>query len=101
MIDLNKVRENVVAYKEICKNKNKNVDVDKVLELDDKRKELQQKIDSLKYQQKEFAAKKDYDSAKNLKLKIQEIESEYSSVYVEYMELLKTLPNFIHEDTPI
>ncbi len=101
MIDLNKVRENIVEYKEICKNKNKDVDVDKVLKLDDSRKELQQKIDSLKHQQKEFAAKKDYDSAKNLKWEIQEIESEYSTVYGEYIELLKMLPNFVHEDTPI
>ena len=71
MIDLKKVHEDITGYKKICKNKNKDVDVDKLIFLDDQRKEFQQKIDSIKYQQKELAAKKDYDGAKLLKAEIQ------------------------------
>ncbi|HBB03956.1 TPA: hypothetical protein DCZ39_03580 [Patescibacteria group bacterium] len=61
MIDLKKVRDDIEGYKLICKNKNKNIDVDKILFLDDQRKQLQQKMDELKYQQKQFAEKKDYE----------------------------------------
>jgi seryl-tRNA synthetase len=61
MIDIKKVRENIDAYKQICKNKNKSVDVDLLLKLDDSRRELQKKVDDMKFQQKEFAAKKDFD----------------------------------------
>jgi seryl-tRNA synthetase len=71
MIDLKKVRDDVAAYKLICKNKRKDIDVDGILAKDDKRKEFQQKIDALKFQQKELAAKKDYDGAKALKGEIQ------------------------------
>jgi seryl-tRNA synthetase len=61
MIDLNKVRENLDEYKRVCKLKSKIVDVDLVLELDGKRKSMQAEIDNLKFQQKELAAKQDYE----------------------------------------
>lgn len=71
MIDLKKVRDNIEGYKKICEYKNKKINVEAVLAKDDQRKEFQQKIDVLKFQQKELAAKKDYDGAKALKAEIQ------------------------------
>ena len=71
MIDLKKVRDDIDGYKKICQHKGKKIDVDGILAKDDQRKEFQQKIDSIKYQQKELAAKKDYDGAKLLKAEIQ------------------------------
>jgi len=61
MIDLKKVRDDVVAYKNICEHKGKNIDVDAILAMDDQRKEFQQKIDELKFQQRQLAEKKDYE----------------------------------------
>lgn len=61
MIDIKKVREDIDAYKKICKYKNKKIDVDAILAKDDQRKDLQQRIDSSKFQQKELGAKKDYE----------------------------------------
>ncbi len=61
MIDIKKVRDDVKAYKLICQRKGKNIDVDAILAKDDQRKELQLKIDTMKHQQKEMAAKKDYE----------------------------------------
>lgn len=101
MIDIKKVRDNVDAYKQICKNKNKNVDVDLLLKLDDSRREAQKKIDDMKFQQKEFAAKKDFDWAKNLKSEIQKIEIDYDKVVEEFNKLMLSMPNFYHPNTPI
>jgi seryl-tRNA synthetase len=61
MIDLKKVREDVSAYKEICRKKKRNIDVDGLLALDDQRKLLQKQVDDLKYQQKQKADNKDYE----------------------------------------
>ena len=61
MIDINLVRADIAAYKKICENKNKKIDVDALLALDDKRKQLQQKLDSLKFEQRELGEKKDYE----------------------------------------
>jgi seryl-tRNA synthetase len=62
MIDLKKVRDDVEGYKLICKNKLRpEIDVDHILSLDDQRKELQKKIDDLKFQQRQLAEKKNYE----------------------------------------
>lgn len=62
MIDLKKVRDDIAAYKLICKHKLRpEIDVDLILSLDDQRKEAQQKVDELKFQQRQLAEKKDYE----------------------------------------
>ncbi len=101
MIDIKKVREDVAAYKQVCKNKNKDVDVDLMLSLDDQRRDLQKRLDDMKFQQKEFAAKKDFDWAKKLKSEIQKLELDYDKVVEEFNKLILTMPNFYHPDTPI
>ncbi len=102
MIDIKKVRENIDAYKQICKNKNKNIDVDLFLKLDDQRREFQKKIDDMKFQQKELGAKKDFDWAKNLKSEIQKLELEYDKVVEEFNKLNLSMPNTsLHPWVPI
>lgn len=101
MIDLKKICENIEWYKLVCKNKNKNVDVDRLIFLDDQRKQQQQKIDEIKFKQKQLAEKKDYEWAKTLKFEIQSLETEYNVVMQEFDSLMLTMPNFYHPNTPI
>ena len=83
MIDLKKVRDDVQAYKLICEKRHMNIDVDAVLALDDQRKALQLEVDQTKAQQKQLAAQKDYEWAKNLKTKIQELENKHWEIAKE------------------
>ncbi|MEI8092260.1 MAG: hypothetical protein WCG98_09095 [bacterium] len=102
MIDLKKVRDDIAAYKLICKHKRVDIDVDAILARDDKRKTLQKQIDELKCQQKALGAKKDYDAAKALKGDIQNIENEYDVIVDELNKDLLTMPNTaLHRDVPI
>ena len=102
MIDLKKVRDDVVAYKLICKHKGKNIDVDAIIAKDDKRKEFQKEIDALKFQQKELGTKKEYDAAKALKGDIQKLEDTYTTLVADLEKDLLTMPNTaIHPDVPI
>lgn len=101
MIDLNLVRKDIEGYKKVCKAKNKDINVDKVLQLDDTRKQLQQQIDKLKFQQKEHGKNKEYDQAKTLKTKIQILEEEYNTITTDLKKIHLTMPNFMHPDTPI
>jgi seryl-tRNA synthetase len=102
MIDLKKVRDDVAAYKLICKHKGKDIDVDGILAMDEQRKEFQQKIDGLKFQQRELAAKKDYDGAKALKEEIQTLEKQYETIVSELDTILLTMPNTaLHPEVPI
>lgn len=102
MIDLKKVRDDVEGYKLICKNKLRpEIDVDHILSLDDQRKELQKKIDDLKFQQRQLAEKKNYEWAKALKSDVQQLEDSYTKIQEEITPLLLSMPNFYHLDTPI
>ncbi len=102
MIDLKKVRDDIEAYKLICQHKGKKIDVDGILAKDDQRKESQQKIDAMKFQQKELAAKKDYEGAKALKSDIQALEDQYVKIVEELNKDLLTMPNTaLHPDVPI
>ncbi len=102
MIDIRKVRDDVVWYKLICKNKGKAIDVDAILAKDDQRKELQKQIDDMKFQQKQLAEKKDYEWAKWLKIDIQKLEDQYQIVVAELDKELLTMPNTaLHKDVPL
>ena len=52
MLDINFIRENIDRVKTAAKAKNRTIDLDYLLVLDDKRKTLQGIIDSLKFDQK-------------------------------------------------
>jgi len=101
MIDLKKVRDDIAAYKKICEYKGKQIDVDLIITLDDERKELQKKIDELKFQQRQLAEKKDYEWAKALKIDVQQLEESYAKIEEQLTPLLLNMPNFYHPDTPI
>jgi len=102
MIDLKKVRDDIEGYKAICEKKGKQIDVDWILAKDDQRKELQLKIDTLKHQQKELWAKKDFEWAKALKTEIQWLEGQYEIVVKELNGELLQMPNTaLHPDVPL
>ena len=101
MIDIKKVRDDVQAYKQICEKRHMDIDVDAVLALDDQRKALQLEIDQTKAQQKQLAAQKDYEWAKNLKTKIQELETKHWEIAKELEWKLLKMPNTsLHSDVP-
>ncbi len=102
MIDLKKVRDNVEWYKLICQHKGKKIDVDDILAKDDKRKELQLKVDTMKHQQRELGTKKDFEWAKVLKGKIQVLVDQYQILVAELDKELLTMPNTaLHPGVPI
>ena len=102
MIDLKKVRDDIERYTLICQYKNKKIDVEWILAKDDQRKQLQLQVDTMKFQQKELWAKKDFDGAKALKWEIQWLEQQYEKIVIELNKDLLTMPNTaLHPDVPI
>ncbi|MEI8008274.1 MAG: hypothetical protein WCI00_02265 [bacterium] len=55
----------------------------------------------MKFQQRQLAEKKDYESAKALKGDVQLLEDSYNKVEEELNILLLNMPNFYHPNTPI
>ncbi len=100
MLDLKKVREQFAQYQSDLNKRGSNFDVDGILLLDDKRKALQQQIDTLKFQQKELAAKQDYEGAKALKTDIQGLEDSFTEIMDNLRKQQLLMPNFISSDVP-
>ncbi len=109
MLSLQFIRENPDIVRAAIQNKSVKVDFDAFLALDDKRKPLQQQVESLRARRNELSAsmgkwKPDpsvLEEAKKLKEELQTLEKDYETVEAEHLALLKKIPNIPTSDTPI
>lgn len=107
MLDINFIRENSEKVKQACENKQvKGVDVDKILELDKKKRGVMTEIETLKAEQNKISrgGKDNLDlisQAKEIKEKIKLREPELEKVDVELKMLLLQLPNIPFDDVPV
>ena len=113
MLDIKFIRENAEIVKEAIKNKNESANIDEILNLDKKKRELQFKFDNLRAEQKRVSLdipelkkeKKDFtkllSQMSTISKEIKEISSELSSVSNELKKKLFSVPNIPHESVPI
>jgi len=100
MLDIKYIRENPEKVKEGCRKKGVDCDVSKVLELDEKKRELLQKIEILKAQQNKLG-KEDIEEARKLKEEIKSLEPQLQEVEGGLHSLLILLPNLPQDDVPV
>jgi seryl-tRNA synthetase len=62
MLDIKFIRENPEVVKEGCRKKQVKVDIDKILELDQKKREYQKKLENLRAEQNKISKSKIRDS---------------------------------------
>ncbi len=96
MLDINEIRNRKEELQRVCEFKNKNIDISQIIFFDDKRKEIQWKIDSLKFEQKEAGKNKNFEKAKTLKVEIKNLQEEYDENQKKLKDLLWKVPNFVH-----
>jgi len=100
MLDINFIRENTDRVRSAITLKRKNIDLDYLLSIDDKRKSLQAQIDSLKFEQKKAGEARDIELAKSLKDQISGLDKEYTDVLTEFDTLMLQIPQVLHPDVP-
>ena len=112
MLDIKFIKENEEAVRVAIKNKNIDLDLDKLLELDKKRIELLQNIEELKAQKNklndQIKSAKDENERKEIiqnggvvKEKLAKIEPEFDEIKKQFDELMVLVPVVPSEDTPI
>lgn len=106
MLSLNYVRANKEKVIEAAKNKNREVDVDKILSLDDKRKELIQKVQKLREERNELAKRGKPRSAeasrgKEIKEELKKLEEQSTINNQQLTTLLSFIPNVPLDEVPI
>ncbi|KKR51823.1 MAG: Serine-tRNA ligase [Parcubacteria group bacterium GW2011_GWE1_40_20] len=103
MLDINFIRENVDLVKKGIGNKGFEPSlIDKVLELDEKRRSLLLEIEQLRAKRNRIAKeKKPSEEAKKLKEDLKDKEPELEKVQAEYKETLFKIPNLPSEKAPV
>lgn len=112
MLDIKFIRENTERVKQNTLDKGyKNVDINRVIELDQERKTLGQEIDSLRSRRNEIANSMKITKSKpsseliaegkELKEKISALEDKYRHIDQDFMTILKSIPNILQDDVPI
>jgi seryl-tRNA synthetase len=112
MIDIRLIREQTDAVKAACRNKNAGVsdhEVDHLLKLDTRRRELLAETDSVRQQRNELAATlkagkpdaKQIEQGKQLKERVAGLEEKLATIDDEYLTLLKRVPNLPADDVPV
>ena len=109
MIDAKAVRANPDAMREVVRVRKvdpEKANVDRWLELDGARRELQSRIDGLNGEKKELAklGKSDPDAARQkgqeLRGRGREMEQELEGIAAEWQEIMDWFPNWPHPDMP-
>jgi len=109
MLDIKFIRENKKEIEIAAKNKNLKIDLDKLLKLDDDKKELILQIDGLRAERNQlavqFKTKKPSDEqinkGKKIKEQIAELENNLNEIEQDFLELAVKVPNIPSIDTPI
>src|SRR6056297_2030142 len=109
MLDIKYIRDNAEQIKEAAQNKGIDVDIDRLLQLDEEKRNLQGQLDELRSQRKKTAqsgqgekpSEEQIQKGKELKQKIQELEEEYKNIEQERESLMVKVPVIPSKDTPI
>jgi len=110
MLDINFIRANrELVQHSITEKMYKNVNLDEILTLDDKRKALLQQVEALRKERNDNTAKmkngKPSDElitkGKEIKEKLSTLEADLSNFEKELNTKLKTVPNVIFDDVPL
>jgi seryl-tRNA synthetase len=109
MIDIRLVRENPEFVAQNAKNKGYDIDVSKLVMLDDERRTLQQQVDELREKRNQNAAKMKggkpdqslIDEGKQIKVDLAEREKYLNDVDQQYSDLLEQIPNIVFDDVPV
>lgn len=112
MLDIKFIRENREAVQKNCENRGVKCDIDRLLALDDMRKEtllqieelnaLKNDINALVQEAKSEEEKKEaIEKGKEIKGKLEKTEPELAKINEEYEAILYQIPNIYSDDTPV
>ncbi len=109
MLDIRFIRENAESVQEAATQKGYQVDIKALLQVDESRRELQQKADELRARRHTIASQMQgsrpspemIEQGRQVKTELAEIEDHVRVTNNEYLNLLKSVPNMPWSDVPV
>lgn len=100
MLDINYIRENLEKVKKSVADRKLNVDLEKLLTLDDERRKLIAEVDILRAKRNEAARSRDKSQGAAVKVELQDLEKKLSEVESGWNELMLQVPNILMDEVP-
>ena len=104
MHNIKDIRNDIVTFKEALKKRFIEIDVDKILRLDENNRKYIQEREILEQEKKEISKSKDkslFEKSKNISIKIEKITEQQSVIKKELDATLSSIPNIPYIDVPI
>lgn len=105
MLDIKFIRENTDLVKQNCKNRLVNIDIDELLKLDKKRRDLETEIDDLRAK-RNIASKtkplpEQIEEMKSVGEKIKSLEEKLNSTTEDFKKMWLAVPNMTHPEVRV
>ncbi len=101
MLDIQFIRDNQKAVKKAAKDKGLNPEaVDKVIEMDKKRRELLGQVETLRAERNKLK-REDVDKGREIKKKLRDIEPSLKKVEAEFKEIMLMIPSVPADEVPV
>lgn len=109
MLDIRFIRENADLVAQKAKQKGYEVDISRLLELDERRRDLLRQIEDLRAQRNSLAeehksakpSEEQIEQGKTMRKKIAELEVALEPMETEFITLVAAVPNVFPDDTPL
>ncbi len=101
MLDIKFIKENKDLVVAAAKNKNREIDAERIVLISDERKRLRGEIDLINQKRKEAANARDIALGTQLKTELEQLEKDFAEVDKEFVSLMLKVPNIYSADTPV
>ena len=104
MHNIKEIRNDIKAFKEALNKRFIDVDVDKILSLDESNRKYIQEREMLEKEKKDISKSKDkklFEKSKNISTEIEKINNLQAVVRVQLESILSSIPNIPYSDVPI
>ena len=104
MHNIKEIRNDIEAFKEALDKRYLDIDVDKILSLDESNRKFIQQREILEKEKKDISKSKDktlFEKSKNISTEIEKINNLQAVVRVQLETILSSIPNLPYSDVPI
>ena len=104
MHNIKEIRNDIQGFKKALEKRFLEIDIDKILLLDENNRKYIQQRETLEKEKKEISKSKDktlFEKSKNISSQIEKINTLQSAVKEQLETILSSIPNVPHEDVPI
>ena len=104
MHNIKDIRKDISSFKQSLKKRFLDIDVEKIIELDEKNRKNIQEKEILEKEKKDISKSQDkkfFERSKNISIEIEKIGKVQSDIKNKLNKLLSSIPNIPHKDVPI